>query len=158
MIPSDVSGWPKRADSDATIRSHEQRQLAAAAEAVPRHGRDERRPEVADRVPALDAACVVHVDRRTAGELADIGAGGKRPLGAAEHDAADRVVAVEPLQLGDELGHQLVGQGVELLRPVQQHDRDRVVALYEDERISRNAFTASCASSPSIERESQSRA
>src|SRR5581483_6565162 len=35
------------------------RELAAAAEAVARDGGDERRPELADRVPALDPALVV---------------------------------------------------------------------------------------------------
>ena len=69
-----------------------------------------------------------------------------------------RVVRVQPVQHVDELLHQLARQGVQLLRPVEEHDRDPcVIALYEDERF-RNAFTASCASSPSIESASQSRA
>ena len=72
-------------------------------------------------------------------------------------DAADGLVLVELLQSRDELLHQFARQGIQLLRAVEQHDRDRVGALYEDERF-RNAFTASCASSPSIERASQSRA
>src|SRR5262249_37986770 len=127
------------------------------AEAVAGDSRDERRPEIANRVPALDASRVVELDCLATRELCDVGTGCERTLGAAEDDAADRVVAVQPLQLGHELAHQLVRQGVELLRAVQQDDRNRVVALYEDERF-RNAFTASCASSPSIDNASQSRA
>src|SRR5205085_8060662 len=94
---------------------------------------DKRRPEVADRVPALDAARVVELDRARAGELADVGACREGALGAAEDDAPDRLVAVELAQLRDELVHQLVGERVQLLRPVQQADGDRLVALDEDE-------------------------
>src|SRR5205814_9533807 len=61
-----------------------QRELAAAAEAVARDRGDERRPEVPDRVPALDPARVVALDRARARELADVGAGRERALGAAE--------------------------------------------------------------------------
>src|SRR5262249_36269215 len=75
-------------------------ELAAAAEAVAGDSRDERRPEIANRVPALDASRVVELDCLATRELRDVGTGGERTLGAAEDDAADRVVAVEPLQLG----------------------------------------------------------
>ena len=92
-----------------------------------------------------------------AASSADVRARGERALVAAEHDAADRLVGVELAQSGDELVHQLARQRVQLLRPVEQDDGDRIVALYEDERF-RNAFTASCASSPSIDIASQSRA
>src|SRR5262249_6994293 len=108
-----------------------QRELAPAAEAVAGDGCDERRPEVPERVPPLDASGVIELERAAARELADVGAGRERTLGAAEHDAADRLVAVEALQLRHELVHQLVRQRVELLRPVQQHDGDRLVALYD---------------------------
>jgi len=66
----------------------------------------------------------------------------KRPLVPAEDDAADGLVLVEVAQRRHELFHQLARQRVQLLRPVEQHDRDRRDALYEDERF-RNAFTAS---------------
>ena len=134
-----------------------QRQLAAAAEAVPGHGGDQGRPEGADRVPALEAPSVIELDRRATRQLADVRTGRERTLRPAEHDAADRFVAIEALQLHDELVHQLVRQRVELLRPVEEHDGDRLLAFDYDERF-RNAFTASCASSPSIDRASQSRA
>src|SRR2546426_11997802 len=81
----------------------------------------------------------------------------KRALVPAEDDAADALVLVEGPQRCHELLHQLARQRVQLLRPVEQHDGDRVGAFYEDERF-RNAFTASCASSPSIDIASQSRA
>jgi hypothetical protein len=61
------------------------------------------------------------------------------------------------MQSRHERFHQLARQRVQLLRPVEQDDRNLVRALYEDERF-RNAFTASCASSPSIDSASQSRA
>lgn len=94
---------------------------------------------------------------RPGGKLGDIRPRRERALVPAEHDAADRLVLVELLQNCDELLHQLARQCVQLLRPVEQHDCDRGGSLYEDERF-RNAFTASWASSPSMESASQSRA
>ena len=137
------------------------RELAAAAEAIARDGRDERRAQRANRVPAVDAAALVQIDRRRRRELADVGTGREHSLAAAEHDAADRVVFVELLQRADDLVHQLRGQRVERLRPVHQHDADGSVALDDDEAHlsrSRNLRTAPCASSPSIDIASQSRA
>jgi hypothetical protein len=110
-----------------------QRQLAAAAEAVPGDRCDERRPEAPDRVPALDASLVVEVDRRGAGQLGDVGARGERLLVAAEDDAPHQVVAVELLQRGDELLHQLVRERVQRVGPVERDNGDRPVALAEDE-------------------------
>jgi hypothetical protein len=109
-----------------------QRQLAAAAEAVPGDRCDERRPEAPDRVPALDASLVVEVDRRGAGQLRDVRARSERLLVAAEDDAPHRVVAVELLQLRDELFHQLVGERVQRLGAVQLDDRNRSVPLDEN--------------------------
>src|SRR5207247_1951813 len=106
-----------------------ERKLAAAAEAVAGHRGDERRPEVANHVPPLDAPRVVELDRRAPGELPDVGSRRERALRPTKHDATDRIVAVEPLQFRYELVHQLVGKRIELLRPIQEHDRDRLVAL-----------------------------
>ena len=86
----------RRLGGDDQVARH--RQLAAAAEAVAGDGRDERRPERADRVPALDPPLVVELDRGDLRQLADVGAGGEGTLGAAEHDAAHRPVAVELLE------------------------------------------------------------
>ena len=135
-------------------------QLAAAAQAVAGDRGDERCPEPADRVPALDAALVVEVDRRGLCELADVGAGGEGPLAAAEHDRAHRLVAVELRERLHELVHQLVGERVQRLGPVEQDDRDRAVALDLDQAhfFSRNFSIAAFGSSVAIERASQSRA
>ena len=132
-------------------------QLAAPAEAEPRDGGDQWRAQAAYGIPAIDAAFLVERDRTSSGQLGDVGAGGERALVPSEDDAADGLVRVQLLQRRHELLHQSARQSIQLLRPIQQDDRDRVVALYEDERL-RNDFTASCASSPSIESASQSRA
>src|SRR3954462_13196447 len=133
-------------------------ELAAAAEAETGNRRNERRAQPANRIPAIDASLVVERYGRPGSQLSDVCAGRKGPFVSAQDDAAQRVVGVQPAQRVDELFHQLARQRVQLLRPVEEHDRDPcVIALYEDERF-RNAFTASCASSPSIESASQSRA
>src|SRR5438874_405263 len=82
---------------------------------------------------------------------ADVGAGSEGALGAAEHDAADRGVVVEHAERVHELLHQLVGERVQLVGTVEEHDRGRLVALDEDEAHpaslrSTNARTALCAS------------
>src|SRR5205807_2172164 len=120
------------------------RELAAAAEAEAGHRRHERRPERADRVPALEAALAEEPDRRGARQLGDVGSRGEGPFRAAEDDAADAVVPVQLLERRHELLHQLVGERVQLLRPVEEDDRDRAVAPDDHLRF-RNAFTASCA-------------
>ena len=70
------------------------------------------------------------------------------------------VVAVELLERRDELVHQLVGERVQLLRPVEQDDRDGALALDLDEAhfFSRNFSIAAFGSSVAIESASQSRA
>jgi hypothetical protein len=67
-------------------------------------------------------------------ELADVGTGREGALAAAEDDAPHRLVAVELRQAPTELVHQLVRERVQRLRPVEQHEGDRVVALDENER------------------------
>ena len=128
LMPSPVSGWPNFAVSDATTRSQ-----ATAAEAEPRDGRDERRPELANRVPALDPPLVVEVDRRRLGELPDVRAGGKCAFRPRKDDAANAVLAVELLEPLDELRHEVVGERVELLRPVELDDGDGLVTLDQNE-------------------------
>src|SRR5207248_662420 len=64
----------------------------------------------------------------------------------------------ELLESRDQRVHQLVRERIQLLRPVHQHDADRAVALDDYERLCRNAWIASFASSFTIERASQSRA
>src|SRR5262249_1862972 len=91
-------------------------------------------PERPDRVPPLDAALVVEVDRRRPRQLADVRARGKGAVVAGEDDAANRLVAVELAKLLDQLVHELVGKRVERFRPVEEDDGDRTVALDEDER------------------------
>ena len=122
---------PRRLGRDDQVAGH--RELAAAAEAEPRDGRHERRPELANRVPALDPPLVVEVDRRRLGELPDVRAGREGALGPGEHDAANAVVAVQLLEALDELLHQVVGERVELLRPVELNDGDGLVALDQNE-------------------------
>ena len=146
---------PGRLGGDDEVARH--RKLAAAAEAETGNGSDERRAHTADRVPALDAAVLVQRHGRSRRQLGDVRAGRERALVPADDDAANRLVLVELLQSYDELLHQRTGERIELLRTVEQHDRDRSGTLYEDERF-RNAFTASWASSPSIDSASQSRA
>ena len=135
------------------------RQLVPAAEAVAGDRRDDRRPGRADPVPALDAARVVHVDRRSRGHLADVGPRRERLLAAGEDDAANPVLAVKLLERLDDAVHQLVGERVQPLGAVHGHDGDLLVALDRHEaHRSRNLRIASCASSFSIESASQSRA
>ena len=58
-------------------------------------------------------------------------------------DAADRLVAVELLEPRDQLLHQRLGERVQLLGPVERDDRDRVVALDENQRLLVHGATAS---------------
>ncbi len=148
----------RRLGGDDQVARH--RELAAAAEAVARDGRDERRPEPADRVPALDSPLVVELDRGDLRQLADVGAGGEGTLGAAEHDRAHRPVSVELLERRHELVHQLVRERVQRVGPVEQDDGDRAVALDLDEAHlrSRKRSIAFRGSSVAIESASQSRA
>ena len=130
ITPRLISGWPnlRRLGGDDQVARH--RELAAAAEAEAR--RPPRRAECAGvRIASQRSmpAPAVERDRRAGRQLADVRAGGERALVAAEHDAADRLVGVELAQSGDELVHQLARQRVQLLRPVEQDDGDRVVAL-----------------------------
>ena len=147
-----------RLGGDDQVAAHGE--LAATAEAEAGDGGDERRPEAADRVPALDATLVVEVDRAGLGQLADVGAGGEGALAAAEHDRAHRLVAVELSERRDELVHQLVGERVQRLGPVEQDDRDCAVALDLDQAhfFSRNFSIAAFGSSVAIDSASQSRA
>ena len=88
-------------------------------------------PEPDSPLP-LDPPLVEEVDRGRRRELTDVGAGREGPLTAAEDDAADRLVSVELGQHRDKLVHQLVRERIQRLRPVEQDDRDRVVALEEN--------------------------
>ena len=109
----------------------------------------------------VDAPVLEELDRRRRSELADVGAGREHALAAAEHDAADGLVPVELVERRHDGFHQLAGERVQRLRTVHQHDTDRALALDDDEAHfprSRNARTAPCASSPSIDIASQSRA
>jgi hypothetical protein len=149
----------RRLGGDNQVAGH--CQLAAAAQAESGHRRDERRPHLADRVPAVDPPRLVHLDRARLRHLADVRPGREGALGAAEHDAANRVVAV---QLGERLherAHDLVVQRVQGLGPVEQDDPDRGLPLDEDDSHSlpsRNLSTAARGSSVAIESASQSRA
>src|SRR5205085_11262369 len=98
-------------------------------------------------LPALDAPRRVHVDRGRARHLADVRAGGERALRAADDDAADGVVAIELLERGDELVHELARERVQLLRPVQEADPDLLVPLDEED-----AHTSTVVSESAIER------
>ena len=152
----------RRLRGDDHVAEH--RQLAAAAEAVAGDRRDDRRPDLPDRVPALQARRSDGVDRARRGQLADVGAGREGALAAAEDDAAHRLVGVQLLERGDDLAHQLVGERVQRLGAVHQDDADRAVPLDDDEllvahfSLPRKRLTASCASVESIESASQSRA
>ena len=146
---------PGRLRGDDEVARH--RELAAAAQAETGNGSDEGSAHATDRVPALDAAILVQRHRSPRSQLGDVRAGRERALVPANDDAANRLVLVELLQSYDELLHQRTGERIQLLRTVEQHDRDRGGPLYEDERL-RNAFTASWASSPSMDSASQSRA
>ena len=69
------------------------RQLAAAAEREAADGRDERRADRGDPLPAREAALDGQADRRLGGELADVGAGGKRarPAPVSDDRPASRI-------------------------------------------------------------------
>ena len=119
----------RRLRRDDQVAEH--RELAAAAEAEAGDRGDDRRAQVADLVPLVDAPVLVERDRRSGGELGDVGAGRERALAAAEHDRADLRVGVELLQRTDDRAHQLARERVQLLRTVHQHDADAPVALDE---------------------------
>ena len=114
MIPRPVSGWPNRADSEATIRSH----ASASSHPPPRH-----QPETAatwcsqraDRVPLTYAALGQHLHRRRVRHLFDVGAGREDPLVPGHDDAAHVWVCVEFLERADELVHELSRESVQLL-------------------------------------------
>ena len=57
---------------------------------------------------------------RALGLLGQVVAGRERPPGALEDDDADVGVGLGGVERGDERGHQLPVQGVELRRPVQR--------------------------------------
>jgi hypothetical protein len=81
--------------------------------------------DAADGFPvAGDVVALVDVGEAVAGHGADVGAGGKRLLAAGDDDAADRFVGVEGLERRAQFVHQLVVQGVELLRTIELHDAD----------------------------------
>ena len=64
---------------------------------------------------------------------ADVGAGREDLVGAGDHDRADLVVVVEPLERRAQLVHHLRREGVARLGPVELHQRDVAVALLGDQ-------------------------
>jgi hypothetical protein len=87
MRPSRISGWPKLrgARGDANVAGHGQLAAAADREAVD-HGDGRlrvRRDLVEDAPPVHDGALL---ERRTLGELADVGAGDERLVTRAGED------------------------------------------------------------------------
>src|SRR5918996_4160185 len=92
--------------------------------------------------------------------LADVGPGREATLRAPEDETADRLVLVELRQHTRELVHHLVVERIHDVGPVEQDDRDRLLALDEDQAhfFSRNLRTAARGSSVAMERASQSRA
>ena len=154
---------PRRLGRDDQVAAH--RELVPAAETKAGDGTDERRPEPADRIPALHPPRIEHVHCGRVRQLADVRAGRERPLVAGEDDAANRLVAVQLLEPCDELLHERLRERVQLLGPVQPDDRDRVVLLDDDECVlgahlsfDTNFRTAAWGSSVAIESASQSRA
>ena len=161
MIPRPVSGWPNCAVSEATIRSQAIASSLPPPRQKPETAATSGRADAPDRVPAVDAARLVHLHRARLGHLADVRAGGEGALGAAEDDAADLLVVVQRGESVHELAHDLVVERVQRLGPVEQDDRDRRLALDEDDAHSprsRNFSTAAFGSSVAIESASQSRA
>src|SRR6266404_6778423 len=139
------AGAGKDAEVDLRLAEHrrlrsndevgEHGQLTPAAEAVAGDGCNDRRPHLADCVPALEALVLVQRHRCCGRELADVCAGCEGALSAAEDDDADLRILVELRERGDDRVHQLARERVELLRPVHEHDADSAVALDEDVRL-----------------------
>ena len=106
---------------------------------------------------------VVEVDRRRTRKLGGVGPRGEGALRAAEDDAAHGFVVVELLEHARELLHQLVRERIQRVRPVEEDDCDRLLALQEDEIthfffFSRKRLIAAFGSSVAMESASQSRA
>ena len=62
----------------------------------------------------------------------DVGAGGDSALIARNDDGADRRVGVEDRELGFQVAHQGVAEGVECLRAVEADQADAIVGFGQD--------------------------
>ena len=113
---------------DAHVAGH--RELAAAAEAKAVDHRDHRLREGGHDVEDAGAAHrEALVERRTAGELADVGAGDERLLArAGDDDHADAVVGLDLRQRGQQLHPHLFVERVELVGAVDGEDGDAAFA------------------------------
>ena len=113
MMPSRISGWPRRARLASDAQVARERELAAAAERVAADRGDHRARDRRDRVErAAERVGRSRARRVLAAELADVGAGRERLLAARDHHRLHRRVGRER------------GRGV--AQRVEQRDRQRV--------------------------------
>ena len=116
------------------------RDLEPAADAIARDRRDHRMAALEQRLDRTRAPPrVFHGAFGAAAgllELADVRANAKGAVAvAAQHDAAHVVIGRQRVYLFAEPAPHRFGKGVELRRPVEQHGRDRPVALDADRLI-----------------------
>ena len=136
-VPTLISGVPKLARSEATIRSHASAMPERAGEHVP-VGRAQRRlAELADQLEQADEALGAEValhERRVGGEAAEVGARGERLLvRGREHDAARAVFVARALERRDQAAEHVRRQRVARVRVVERDRRHaRLGELVED--------------------------
>ena len=66
------------------------------------------------------------------GEFLDVGAGAEGPVtGSGNDHGADRIVALDGVEMGHEAADQGVIQGVHLIRPVEGQDRHAMALVVE---------------------------
>ena len=107
-------------------------ELAAAAEAIAGHRRDDRLPRPGDPRQRLAIVAVEGLDEGEALHLLDVGAGGEGLLRAGDDHAADALVGVEGGDRIAELADQRRVEGVQRLRPVERDERHAPAGLGDD--------------------------
>ena len=107
-------------------------QLAAAAQRIAGHRRDDRLAACTDLVERREKIAAIGFDEILLVHLLDVYAGGKRLLIAGDDDAADRGVGLEDLERAVELADELRVESVERMRAVKRDEPDFAVACDED--------------------------
>src|SRR5581483_6027011 len=127
----------RRVGSHRVVAGHGQ--VAAAAEAIAVHGRHDRKARAPHAQPRLVAvlgvvAPVLHARARLFPRR-DVEAGAECLAGAGDDQRPDVVVALASVHGSAEVGEQLIGEGVHLLRAVQGEDGERAVLLELDRGV-----------------------
>jgi hypothetical protein len=68
--------------------------------------------DASELMPLREARANVHLDRRGADHLADVGPGGEDAVAAGDDDRADQAVVIEPGEVIDKIGEQRVRERV----------------------------------------------